>query len=331
MKILITGADGFIGSHLVEKLLKKKHEVRAFCFYNSINSWGWLNHLKTKRIKNFDVVMGDIRDFEIVKAALKKVDVVYNLASLISIPYSYVTPRSYIQTNIIGALNVLEASKEIKVKKIIQISTSEVYGTAKYVPIDEKHPVVGQSPYSASKIAADQLSLSFNKSFGLPVSIIRPFNTFGPRQSFRAVIPTIIRQLINGNGELHLGFIKSKRDFSFIDDTTEALCKALTTKKDIGDVTNLGSGYGISIEQIAKLIGKKMNKKIKFITDERKLRPKASEVYNLLSSNVNAKKKFNWKPKFHGINGLSKALDITINWYLKNFKDTTSEEFHIDL
>lgn len=331
MKILITGADGFIGSHLVEKLLKKKYEVRAFCFYNSINSWGWLNHLKEKKIKNFDVVMGDIRDLEIVKSALKNIDVVYNLASLISIPYSYITPRSYVETNIIGALNILEASKESKIKKIIQISTSEVYGTAQYVPIDEKHPVVGQSPYSASKIAADQLSLSFNKSFGLPVSIIRPFNTFGPRQSFRAVIPTIIRQLINGNGKLKLGFVKSKRDFSYIDDTTEALCKSLKTKKDIGDITNLGSGYGISIEDIAKLIGKKMKKNIEIITDERKLRPKDSEVYNLLSSNTKAKKKLNWRPKFHGINGLSKALDTTIPWYLKNFKDISSDEIQIEL
>ena len=274
MKILVTGADGFIGSHLTEKLLGLGYKVKALSYYNSFNSVGWLSNINKINLKNLEIISGDIRDFNFLNHHTKAIDIVFHLASLIAIPYSYISPRSYIDTNIIGTHNILECSRINKIKKIIHTSTSEVYGTAQYVPIDEKHPYVGQSPYSASKIAADQLAISYNTSFELPITIIRPFNTFGPRQSTRAVIPTIISQILKNSKEVFLGNQYTTRDFNYVSDVVEAFAKTINNKKINGKIINIGSGYEIKISDLADLISKIMGKKIKIKFDNKRTRPK---------------------------------------------------------
>lgn len=317
MKILVTGADGFIGSHLVEALVKKGHEVKAFTYYNSFNSWGWLEYSE-KNIKNsIEVFSGDIRDPYGVRKAVSDCDVVYHLAALIGIPYSYHSPETYLDTNIKGTLNILQACKDYNIINLIHTSTSEVYGTAKYVPIDEKHPLNGQSPYSATKIAADQLAFSFYSSFDLPVTIIRPFNTYGPRQSSRAIIPTIISQLIENKNEIKLGAVTPTRDFNYIEDTVFGFVSALDNSNSVGEVINLGSNFEISIKDLVKLIIKVMNKDVKIIFDQKRIRPKKSEVDRLLANNSKAFKLLGWKPKYGSIRGLENGIRKTANWMVK--------------
>ena len=315
MKILITGADGFIGSHLVEALIKKGYEVRAFTFYNSFNSLGWLDSLPPEVLKNIDVFSGDIRDPYGVKTAMKGCSKVIHLAALIAIPYSYHSPETYVDTNIKGTLNILQASRELGIDRVIHTSTSEVYGTAKYVPIDEKHPLKGQSPYSASKIAADQLAFSFYSSFDLPVVIARPFNTYGPRQSARAVIPTIITQIANGSRKIKLGAISPTRNFNYVKDTVDAFMIALESSNGVGEVINFGSNFEISVGETALLIAETMGVNIEIITDEKRLRPKKSEVDRLLADNSKAFEYFRWKPLYKGKDGFKKGLKETIKWF----------------
>ncbi len=320
MKIFVTGASGFIGSHLVEKLVLKGHKVKALVPYNIDNSWGWIDTFNTKVKNKLVVVSGDITDQDLILKETRNCDIIFHLAALISIPYSYKSPRSYMSTNIIGTLNILEAGKINKAKKIVITSTSEVYGSAKYIPIDENHPLNAQSPYAASKIAADQISLSYFKSFNLPVTVIRPFNTFGPRQSQRAAIPTIISQLLNKKKEIKLGNLKSSRDFTLVFDTVDGFIKTINNKKCIGKVINLGTGSHFTIKETLKIISKILKKEIKVTLDKKRIRPKKSEVDRLLSNNNKAKKLLNWKPKYSGRKGFYKALEITINWF-KNPKN----------
>jgi NAD dependent epimerase/dehydratase len=317
MRVLVTGADGFIGSHLTEALVRNGHEVRAFVYYNSFNSWGWLDHCADDVKGKFEVFAGDIRDPHGVKKAMNGCDAVIHLAALIAIPFSYHSPDSYVDTNIKGTLNVLQAARELNVSRVIHTSTSEVYGTAQYVPIDEKHPLQGQSPYSASKIGADQLAFSFYSSFNLPVVTLRPFNTYGPRQSARAVIPTIITQIANGNNEIKLGLVTPTRDFNFISDTVNGFISALTSKSGIGEVINLGSNFEISIQDIASLIGEIMNQEIKVIDSDERIRPENSEVNRLWADDSKAIELLSWKPEYASLNGLKKGLEETINWFKK--------------
>jgi len=281
-KILVTGADGFIGSHLVEQLLLEGYDVRPFVFYNSFNSWGWLDTFPVKVKRSLDVFAGDIRDPHGVKKAMRGCGAVMHLAALIGIPYSYHSPDTYIDTNVKGTLNVLQAAKELGVSRIIHTSTSEVYGTARFVPITEDHPLQGQSPYSASKIGADQLALSFYTSFGTPVTIVRPFNTYGPRQSARAVIPTIITQIAQGAKVLKLGSLHPTRDFSFVTDTVRAFIAAFRSPKAVGEVINFGSNFEISIGDVARTIAEIMNSKIKMTKDNARIRPAKSEVERII-------------------------------------------------
>ena len=331
MKILVTGADGFIGSHLSEALTKKGHKVTAFVYYNAFNSFGWLDNIEKKIKKSLKIFPGDIRDENLVRKAMKGCDAVINLAALIGIPYSYNSPKSYFETNVQGTLNIFQSAKDYKIKKVIHTSTSEVYGTAKYIPIDENHPLDGQSPYSASKIAADQLAISFYKSFNTPVAIIRPFNTYGPRQSARAIIPTIILQMINGNKEISLGSVKTTRDFSFIDDTVDAYMAAIKATDVNGEIINLGSGHETSIIDLVKIINTIVKKNCKIITDKKRVRPEKSEVERLLSSNSKAFKKLRWKPKYIGRAGLIKGLTKTIEWFKKkeNFSRYKSDIYNV--
>ena len=317
MNILITGADGFIGSHLTEALVRTGHKVRAFVLYNSFNSWGWLDHCAPDVKDQFEVFAGDIRDPHGVKAAMKGCDTVLHLAALIAIPYSYHSPDTYVDTNIKGTLNVLQAARELGVKRLIHTSTSEVYGTARFVPITEEHPLQGQSPYSASKIAADQLAYSFYASFGLPVVIARPFNTYGPRQSARAVIPTIITQIANGSREVKLGAVSPMRDFNFVSDTVAGFIAALNSDKGLGEVVNFGSNFEISIGETAQLIAEAMNTKIEIITDEARLRPKNSEVERLCADNTKAMQLFGWQPRYGGREGLKRGLIETAEWFTR--------------
>lgn len=315
MKVLVTGADGFIGSHLCEALIKKGHDVRAFVLYNSFNSWGWLDSVPKEIRTNLDVFSGDIRDPHGVKTALQGCDAVLHLASLIAIPYSYHSPDTYIETNIRGTLNVLQAARELSIQRVIHTSTSEVYGTARFVPITEEHPLQGQSPYSASKIAADQLAYSFYTSFNVPVVIVRPFNTYGPRQSARAVIPTIITQIASGQNLIKLGAISPTRDFNYVSDTVNGFIAALEHKRGLGEVVQFGSNFEISIGETAQLIAQLMNTPVDFITDEERLRPSNSEVERLWADNTKAKTIFNWSPEFAGIEGLKRGLQQTIDWF----------------
>ena len=314
MKILVTGADGFIGSHVVETLVKSGHEVRAFVLYNSFNSWGWLDDSDKSVRENIDVFAGDIRDPHGVDNAVSGQDVILNLAALIAIPYSYHSPDTYIDTNIKGTLNILQAARRHEVSRVIQTSTSEVYGTAQYIPIDEKHPLHPQSPYAASKVGADQLALSFHASFNTPVGVLRPFNTYGPRQSARAVIPTIISQLATGR-EVKLGSLKPTRDFSFVQDTANGFLAAATSDAIVGQTVNLGSGFEISIQETAETIAKLMNVELKLANDEQRVRPESSEVERLHASIKKAKEVLGWQPQLKGLEGFKSGLKQTIDWF----------------
>jgi NAD dependent epimerase/dehydratase len=313
--ILITGADGFIGSHLTEALVRHGYKVRAFVLYNSFGSWGWLDHCAPDVKGQFEVFAGDIRDPHGVKEAMKGCDAVLHLAALIAIPYSYHSPDTYVDTNIKGTLNVLQASRELGVKKIIHTSTSEVYGTARFVPITEEHPLQGQSPYSATKIAADQLAYSFYTSFGLPVVTVRPFNTYGPRQSARAVIPTIITQIANGERRIKLGAVAPTRDFNYVDDTVAGFIAALNSERGIGEVINLGSNFEISVGDTALAIAEVMGASIEIITDDQRLRPEKSEVERLWASNTKARELLGWTPQYGSRNGFLQGLAKTVDWF----------------
>lgn len=314
-KILITGADGFIGSHLVEELIRQGYDVRAFVYYNSFNSWGWLDSSPDDVKRALDVFSGDIRDPHGVKEAMKGCDTVLHLASLIAIPYSYHSPDTYVDTNIKGTLNVLQAARELGVSKLVHTSTSEVYGTAQYVPINEEHPLQGQSPYSASKIGADQMALSFYRSFETPVAIIRPFNTYGPRQSARAVIPTIITQLASGKENIKLGALSPTRDFNYVKDTVSGFISIMNSEKALGEVINIGSNYEISIGDTVKAIADVMGKKLKIETDEVRIRPEKSEVERLWADNQKAKELLGWEPSYGGIEGFKRGLKETVDWF----------------
>ncbi|QWD64383.1 NAD-dependent 4,6-dehydratase LegB [Polynucleobacter sp. MWH-UH2A] len=313
-KVLVTGSDGFIGSHLVEALVRKGFDVRAFILYNSFNSWGWLDNCAPDVNGKFEVFAGDIRDPAGVRSAMQGCDAVLHLAALIAIPYSYYSPDTYVETNIRGTLNILQAARDLGVK-VIHTSTSEVYGTAKFVPITESHPLQGQSPYSATKIGADQLALSFYSSFDLPVTVIRPFNTYGPRQSARAVIPTIIGQIAAGGSQIKLGASSPTRDFNYVMDTVNGFIAALNSSNGIGEVINLGSNYEISIVDTVKLIAQVMNREVSIISDEQRLRPDKSEVERLWASNKKAHDLLGWSPEYGGLEGFSRGLAKTIQWF----------------
>lgn len=315
LNVLVTGADGFIGSHLIESLTRQGFKVRAFVLYNSFNSWGWLDHCSPEVKGQFEVFAGDIRDPHGVKEAMKGCDAVLHLAALIAIPYSYHSPDTYVDTNIKGTLNVLQAARELGVKRMVHTSTSEVYGTARFVPITEEHPLQGQSPYSATKIAADQLAYSFYASFDLPVVIARPFNTYGPRQSARAVIPTIITQIANGQRQIKLGAVSPTRDFNFVKDTVGGFIAALTSDQGVGEVVNFGSNFEISVGDTVQLIAEAMNTHVEIITDEARLRPGNSEVERLWADNSKAKKLFDWQPSYGGRDGFKRGLTETAAWF----------------
>jgi len=315
LSVLVTGADGFIGSHLTEALVRQGHKVRAFVQYNSFNTWGWLDHCSNDIKGQFEVFAGDIRDPHGVKKALKGCDTVLHLAALIAIPYSYHSPDTYVDTNIKGTLNVLQASLELGIRRLIHTSTSEVYGTAQFVPITETHPLQGQSPYAATKIAADQLVYSFYASFGLPVAIVRPFNTYGPRQSARAVIPTIITQIANGKRQIKLGAVSPTRDFNYVKDTVSGFIAAMNSEKGLGEVVNFGSNYEISIGDTAALIAEAMNVEVKIVTDENRLRPADSEVERLWADNTKALQLFGWSPTYAGHDGFKRGLVETAEWF----------------
>ena len=316
-QVLVTGADGFIGSHLVEGLVTRGHKVKALTMYNSFGTWGWLDSVPKEVLDQVEVVPGDIRDSIFVRHAMKGCSDVMHLAALIAIPYSYVAPEAYIDTNVKGTLNILQAAREASVEKIIHTSTSEVYGTARFVPITEDHPLQGQSPYSASKIAADQLAYSFYSSFELPVITIRPFNTYGPRQSARAVIPTIISQIASGASAIHLGSTSPTRDFNFVADTVNGFISALSSEKAFGETINLGSGFEISVGDTVELIAQLMNAEVTVTTDEARLRPVGSEVERLCADNQKAAQLLNWSPATSGIDGLKSGLMETIQWFQK--------------
>lgn len=309
--VLVTGADGFIGSHLVEYLLEKGYNVRAFTYYNSFNTWGWLDSLPKEKLKEIDIFSGDIRDPNGVREAMKGIDKVFHLAALIAIPFSYHSPDSYVDTNIKGTLNVLQAARDLETERIMITSTSEVYGTAQYVPIDEHHPYQGQSPYSATKIGADRLAESFYRSFNLPVSIVRPFNTFGPRQSARAVIPTIITQLLAGKMEIELGSLTPTRDFNYVKDTAAGFVAIAESNQTIGEEINIATQREISIGDLAQEIINQINPNAAIRCDEQRLRPEKSEVNRLLGSNEKIKQLTNWQPKYSFEEGIAE----TIEWF----------------
>lgn len=330
-RILVTGADGFIGSHLTERLVRSGHEVRAFVFYNSFNSWGWLDHCVESVKGQFDVFAGDIRDPHGIRAAMHGCDAVFHLAALIAIPYSYHSPDTYMDTNIKGTLNVVQAARELDTERVIHTSTSEVYGTANFVPITEEHPLQAQSPYAATKIAADQIALSFHKSFETPVIVLRPFNTYGPRQSARAVIPTIITQIAHGKTRIRLGAVSPTRDFNYVADTVDGFVAALNGVSAFGQVVNLGSNYEISIGDTATAIAESMGVQIEIETDEQRLRPAMSEVDQLWASNQKAKELLGWEPKYGGLDGFRRGLGETIAWFTdpKNLASYKAEAYNI--
>ncbi len=310
MKVLVTGADGFIGSHLTEKLVREGHEVKAFSYYNSFNSWGWLDTVPKDILDSIEIFTGDIRDPNGVREALKGMDEVYHLAALIAIPYSYHSPDMYVDTNIKGTLNVLQAARDYDLSRILITSTSEVYGTAQYVPIDENHPYQGQSPYSATKIGADRLAESFNRSFNLPITIVRPFNTYGPRQSLRAVIPTIITQLLAGKEEIKLGALTPTRDFNFVKDTVNGFYEIGQALNTIGEEINIATQDEISIGALAEEMIRQINPNAKIVCDEVRLRPEKSEVNRLLGSNEKIMRLTNWKPQYDLAQGLSETIEF---------------------
>ena len=321
-KILVTGADGFIGSHLTEELVKQGFDVKAFSLYNSFNTWGWLDTLPQDIMENVEVFTGDIRDPNGVREAMKGTDAVFHLAALIAIPFSYHSPDAYVDTNIKGTLNVLQAAKQLDLDKVLITSTSEVYGTAQYVPIDESHPYQGQSPYSATKIGADRLAESFYRSFGLPVAIVRPFNTYGPRQSARAVIPTIITQLLAGKEEIRLGSLTPTRDFNFVKDTAQGFIEIYRSDKTVGEEINIATQNEISIGELAEELIKQINPQAKIVCDEERLRPEKSEVNRLLGSNEKIKMLTDWEPRFTFEEGLAQTIDF--------FRDNL-EKYKVDI
>lgn len=313
-KVLVTGSGGFIGSHLVEKLVDEGYKVRSFVHYNSFNSWGWLDTLPKEILNDIEVFTGDIRDPNGVKESMKGIDEVYHLAALIAIPFSYHSPDSYVDTNIKGTLNVLQAARDLETSRILVTSTSEVYGTAQYVPIDERHPYQGQSPYSATKIGADRIAESFYRSFDMPITIVRPFNTYGPRQSARAVIPTIITQLLAGKEEIKLGSLTPTRDFNYVKDTVQGFIEIAKATNTIGEEINIATQREISIGKLAEELIKQINPNTKIICEEERLRPEKSEVNRLLGSNEKIKKMTNWKPHYT----LEEGLAETIEWIKNN-------------
>lgn len=312
-KILVTGADGFIGSHLTELLMEQGYDVKAFTYYNSFNSWGWLDSFPKEKLKELEIFSGDIRDPNGVREAVKGVDAVFHLAALIAIPFSYHSPDSYVDTNIKGTLNVLQAARDAQLERVLVTSTSEVYGTAQYVPIDEKHPFQGQSPYSATKIGADRLAESFYRSFELPVTIVRPFNTFGPRQSARAVIPTIISQLIAGQDEIKLGALSPTRDFNYVKDTVAGFLSIFESNQTIGEEINIATQTEISIQKLAEEIIRQLRPSAKIVSDEQRIRPKDSEVNRLLGSNEKIMKLTNWKPQYTFEQGIQETISFIQN------------------
>jgi NAD dependent epimerase/dehydratase len=311
MKVLVTGADGFIGSHLTEALLNEGHQVRALAQYNSFNYWGWLEDIEPT--DNLDVVTGDVRDPNYCREICKDIDVVFHLAALIAIPYSYVAPDSYVDTNVKGTLNICQAARDLGVKRVLLTSTSEVYGTARYVPIDEKHPLQPQSPYSASKIGADTIAMSFYNAFKLPITIVRPFNTYGPRQSARAVIPTIISQIAGGMKEIKLGDLTPTRDFNYVEDTCRGFIELANCDQAIGETVNIGSNFEISIKDTLDLIKDIMRSDVRFITDEQRIRPDNSEVFRLWCDNTKIRSLTGFEPRF----SIQQGLEKTVEWFTK--------------
>jgi len=314
-RILVTGADGFIGSHLTEELVRRGHDVRAFVLYNSFNSWGWLDHAEPAIRASLDVFAGDIRDPHGVRAAMQGCDVVLHLAALIAIPYSYHSPDTYIDTNVKGTLNVLQAARALGTERVVHTSTSEVYGTARYVPINEDHPLQGQSPYSASKIGADQMAMAFFSSFQTPVAIIRPFNTYGPRQSARAVLPTVITQIAAGSRLLKLGALHPTRDFNYVRDTVRGFIAVAEADRAVGQVVNVGSNFEISVGDCVRLIAELMGVEVQIETEAARLRPDASEVERLWADNSRARDLSGWTPEYAGVDGLRRGLAETIDWF----------------
>lgn len=321
-RVLVTGADGFIGSHLTEALVKAGNRVCAMAQYNSFNTWGWLDTLSPDVMDSVEVFTGDVRDPNGVRTALKGCDTVYHLAALIAIPYSYHSPDAYVDTNIKGTLNVLQAARDLGTGRILMTSTSEVYGTAQYVPIDEKHPYQGQSPYSATKIGADRLAESFYRSFNMPITIVRPFNTYGPRQSARAVIPTIITQLLAGNTEIKLGSLTPTRDFNYVKDTAAGFMAIAKAKNTIGEEINIATGREISIGQLAEELIAQINPAANIVCEEQRLRPEKSEVNRLLGSNEKIKRLTGWEPQYTFEQGLAE----TVEWIRANL-----DRYKVDL
>lgn len=329
-KIFVTGADGFIGANFVNYLIDKKYNVTALCKYNSYNSKGWLEYIGQKKSKKLKIIFGDICDQNYMRSQTKNIDIIFNLAALIAIPHSYDAPESYLETNTKGTLNCLLAAKENKIDHFFQISTSEVYGSAKYIPIDEDHPLNAQSPYAASKIGADQLTLSFYKSYDLNVTILRPFNNYGKFQSARAIIPTIITQFLNKSKNIKLGSINTKRDFLYVEDTVRGFELAIKKrKKIIGETINFGTGKSVTILNIIKTIQSILKIKKKILFDRKRIRPKKSEVNHLLANNDKAKKLLGWKPKFSEKNQFKLSLKKTINWYKENSNLFDSNKYNL--
>ena len=320
-KILVTGADGFIGSHLVEELLKQGNQIKAFCYYNSFNSWGWLDSLPKHILNQIEIFTGDVRDPNGVRTAMKGCDKVYHLAALIAIPYSYHSPDSYVDTNVKGTLNILQAAKDFGLERVLVTSTSEVYGTAQYIPINETHPRQPQSPYSASKIGADCMAESFYRSFDLPVTIVRPFNTYGPRQSARAIIPTIITQLVNGFKEIKLGDLSPTRDFLYVKDTARGFIEIANSTKLIGQDCNIATNSEISMQELVDTLIEIINPNARIVQDPGRIRPNKSEVFRLYGDNSKIIEHTNWKPNYT----LKTGLEETIKWFsekdnLKHYK-----------
>jgi len=324
-KVLVTGADGFIGSHLVERLLDEGAEVRAFVYYNSFNHWGWLNAFPKDRLKEIDVFTGDIRDSNGVLEATKDVDIIFHLAALIGIPFSYHSPDSYVDTNIKGTLNVLQAAKRWQIEKIVHTSTSEVYGTAQYAPINEEHPINPQSPYAATKSAADSLALSFYRSFDLPVTILRPFNTFGPRQSARAIIPTIISQICSSKTSIKLGNLDAIRDFNYVTNTVDAFIKVAESQNTIGEVLNTGSNTEVSIGELVEMVQSIMQKEVKVVVEKERLRPEKSEVGRLICDSTKIYGACGWKSQI----SLEEGLKLTCAWIKENINQYKTEIYNV--
>ncbi|MGE4192501.1 MAG: NAD-dependent 4,6-dehydratase LegB [Pseudodesulfovibrio sp.] len=314
-KILVTGSDGFIGSHLVEYLVRQGYKVRAFVLYNSFNSWGWLDESPREIRDNLEIFAGDVRDPNGVRTAMQGCDVVLHLAALIAIPYSYHSPDTYVDTNVKGTLNVVQAARDLGVERCVVTSTSEVYGTARFVPITEDHPLQGQSPYSATKIGADQIAMSFYNAFETPVSIIRPFNTYGPRQSARAVIPTVITQIAGGARQIKLGALSPTRDFNYVSDTVRGFEAVAASDACVGEVVNVGSGFEVSIGDTARAIAEVMGADIEIVCEQERIRPAKSEVERLFAGNEKAKRLTGWEPEFGGLDGFKRGLKLTAEWF----------------